>query len=242
MEKNYTAVITQRTPRPRSKRLREMGIGSAAGATVLLGGIPRSYDDAAYLPLATFSDLFEKVVTKEAVDEVRDADGNIVTEAQPAEYAIKAKYDLFSVCGISAYGFSGTGSGGGTASVDVKQILKEGVHIATINGVNIYAPEGGSGASSWAELTGRPGWITDKKPAVSYFDNDAEYVTSAALSAALSGYATKSEVNAALDTVAQTYVSLNAFNNYKGVVTKAISDSADGVKKWVTGQGYATED
>lgn len=38
MEKNYTAVITQRTPRPRSKRLREMGIGSAAGATVVMSG------------------------------------------------------------------------------------------------------------------------------------------------------------------------------------------------------------
>ena len=38
MEKNYTAVITQRTPRPRSKRLREMGIGSAAGATVVISG------------------------------------------------------------------------------------------------------------------------------------------------------------------------------------------------------------
>lgn len=38
MEKNYTAVITQRAPRPRSKRLREMGIGSAAGATVVMSG------------------------------------------------------------------------------------------------------------------------------------------------------------------------------------------------------------
>ena len=38
MENNYTAVITQRTPRPRSKRLREMGIGSAAGATVVMSG------------------------------------------------------------------------------------------------------------------------------------------------------------------------------------------------------------
>ena len=38
MEKNYTAVITQRTPRPRSKRPREMGIGSAAGTTVVMSG------------------------------------------------------------------------------------------------------------------------------------------------------------------------------------------------------------
>lgn len=183
-------------------------------------------------------DLFEKVITKEAVDEVRDADGNIVTEAQPAEYAIKAKYDLFSVGGISAYGFSGTGSGGGTASVDVKQILKEGVHIATINGVEIYAPEGGSGASSWAELTGRPGWITDKKPAVSYFDNDAGYITSAALSGYLSDYTTKTELNQALDTVAQTYVSLNAFNSYKSEVSVAIANSEQSVKNWVAGKRY----
>lgn len=205
-------------------------------------------------------DLFEKVITKEAVDEVRDADGNIVTEAQPAEYAIKAKYDLFSVGGISIYGFSGTGSGGGTASVDVTAILKEGVHIATINGVNIFAPEGGSGASvdvtplltsgtqiatingvnifapkggasSWAELTGNP-------PNVSKFPNDAKYITSAVLSTTLSGYATKSEVNQILPSVAQNYVSLNTFNSYKTQVTKDISDSAKGVKDWVTEKQY----
>lgn len=178
-----------------------------------------------FLPIPTFSDLFEKVITKEAVDEVRDADGNIVTEAQPAEYAIKAKYDLFSVGGISAYGFSGTGSGGGTASVDVTPIVTSGTLIATINGVNIYAPKGG--ASSWDELTGRPGWITDKKPAVSYFDNDAGYITSAALS----GYATT-------EYVAQNYVKLNDFNIYKTKVSKAISDSAQGVKDWVTEKRY----
>lgn len=38
MEKNYTAKIAQRTPRPRSKRLREQGIGSTAGATVVMSG------------------------------------------------------------------------------------------------------------------------------------------------------------------------------------------------------------
>lgn len=165
-------------------------------------------------------DLFEKVVTKEAVDEVRDADGNIVTEAQPAVYAIKAKYDLFSIGGVSAYGFSGTGSGGGTASVDVTAILKEGVHIATINGVRIFAPEGGSGASSWAELTGTP-------PGVSTFPNNAGYLTSAALS----GYATT-------EYVAQTYVNLDTFNSYRSEAAKAISDSAQGVKNWVTGKRY----
>lgn len=179
-------------------------------------------DLSKYLKFSIISDVFAPC----------DLEGNEITweEVQTEKFAlIKAKKDLFSVGGISAYGFSGTGSGGGTASVDVTQILKEGVHIATINGVNIFAPKGG--ASSWDELTGTP-------PGVSTFPNDAEYVTSAALSAALSGYATKSEVNAALDTVAQTYVKLTDFNNYKSVVTKAISDSADGVKNWVMGQRY----
>lgn len=196
-------------------------------------------------------DLFEKVVTKEAVDEMRDADGNIVTEAQPAEYAIKAKYDLFSVGGISAYGFSGTGSGGGTASVDVEQILKEGVHIATINGVNIFAPASADvtplftsgtkiatingvnifapkgGASSWAELTGTP-------PNVSKFPNDAKYITSSVLSTALSDYTTKAEFNQTLN----SYVSLNVFNGYKSEVSDAIAKSAQGVKNWVTDKHY----
>lgn len=127
-----------------------------------------------YTSLAAFSDLFSKVVIKEAVAEETDNDGNVITPAQPAVYGIRANYDFFSVKNISAFGFSdseGSGSGG---SVDVTQILHEGVHIATINGVDIYAPEGG-GASSWAELTGTP-------PAVSTFTNDAEYITSSALS------------------------------------------------------------
>lgn len=126
-----------------------------------------------FLAIAAFSDLFEKVVIKEAVAEKTDDDGNVITPAQPAVYGIRANYDFFSVKNISAFGFSdfeGSGSGG---SVDVTQILNEGVHIATINGINIYAPEGG--ASSWAELTGTP-------PAVSTFTNDAEYITSSALS------------------------------------------------------------
>lgn len=127
-----------------------------------------------FLAIAAFSDLFEKVVIKEAVAEETDDDGNIITPAQPAVYGIRANYDFFSTKNVSAFGFSdfeGSGSGG---SVDVTQILKEGVHIATINGVEIYAPEGG-GASSWAELTGTP-------PSVSFFENDAGYITSSALS------------------------------------------------------------
>lgn len=128
-----------------------------------------------FLAIAAFSDLFEKVVIKEAVAEETDDDGNVITPAQPAVYGIRANYDFFSVKNISAFGFSNSEGSGSGSSVDVTQILHEGVHIATINGVEIYAPEGGSGASSWAELTGTP-------PAVSFFQNDAGYITSSALS------------------------------------------------------------
>lgn len=180
MVKKYTAVITQRTPRPRSKRLREMGIGSVAGATVVMG-ISDSNAGAAYLPIAVFGDMFSKVVIKEAVAEETDNDGNVITPAQPAVYGIRANYDFFSIKNVSAFGFSSSEGSGSGGSVDVTQILNEGVHIATINGVNIYAPEGG-GASSWAELTGKPSWLTDSAPGVSAFTNDAGYITSSALS------------------------------------------------------------
>ena len=127
-----------------------------------------------YTSLAAFSDLFSKVVIKEAVAEETDVDGNVITPAQPAVYGIRANYDFFSTKNISAFGFSSSEGSGSGGSVDVTQILSSGVHIATINGVEIYAPEGG-GASSWAELTGTP-------PAVSTFTNDAGYITSSALS------------------------------------------------------------
>ena len=127
-----------------------------------------------YTSLAAFSDLFSKVVIKEAVAEETDVDGNVITPAQPAVYGIRANYDFFSTKNISAFGFSNSEGSGSGGSVDVTQILSSGVHIATINGVEIYAPEGG-GASSWAELTGNP-------PSVSFFENDAGYITSSALS------------------------------------------------------------
>ena len=147
-----------------------------------------------YTSFAAFSDLFEKVVIKEAVAEETDNDGNVITPAQPAVYGIRANYDFFSIKNVSAFGFSSSEGSGSGSSVDVTQILHEGVHIATINGINIYAPEGG-GASSWAELTGTP-------PAVSTFTNDAEYITSSALngyvkSSSLGSLATLSSVGTA---------------------------------------------
>lgn len=127
-----------------------------------------------YTSFAAFSDLFSKVVIKEAVAEETDDDGNVITPAQPAVYGIRANYDFFSTKNVSAFGFSASEGSGSGGSVDIEQILSSGTLIATINGINIYAPEGG-GASSWAELTGTP-------PPVSFFENDAGYITSSVLS------------------------------------------------------------
>ena len=183
-----------------------------------------------YTSLAVFNDLFSKVVIKEAVAEDTDDDGNIITPAQPAVYGIRANYDFFSVKNVSAFGFSdseGSGSGG---SVDIEQILKEGTLIATINGINIYAPEG-SGASSWAELTGTP-------PAVSFFTNDAGYITSSALngyvkSSSLGSLATLSSVGTANITnhaVTEDKIAAGAVTAYQlaeaAVQTAKIADGA----------------
>lgn len=173
-----------------------------------------------YTSLAAFSDLFSKVVIKEAVAEETDDDGNVITPAQPAVYGIRANYDFFSIKNVSAFGFSDSEGGGSGGSVDIEQILSSGTLIATINGINIYAPEGGSGASSWAELTGKPSWLTDTAPGVSAFTNDAEYITSSALS----GYVKSSSLGslAYLSTVATENIAKYAVTEDKiarGAVT-----------------------
>ena len=131
-------------------------------------------DLSEYLKLSIISGMFAPC----------DLEGNEITweEVQTEKFAfIKAKKDFFSVKNISAFGFSGSEGSGSGGSVDIEQILSSGTLIATINGINIYAP-GGGGASSWAELTGKPSWLTDDKPGVSAFTNDAGYITSSALS------------------------------------------------------------
>lgn len=124
-------------------------------------------DLSEYLKLSIISGMFAPC----------DLEGNEITwdEVQTEKFAlIKAKKDFFSIKNVSAFGFSNSEGSGSGGSVDIEQILSSGTLIATINGINIYAPEGG-GASSWAELTGNP-------PNVSKFPNDAEYITSSALS------------------------------------------------------------
>ena len=59
---------------------------------------------------------------------VADSDGNAV--------------NMYATGGLSGFGFveSSGGSGSGSGTVEISQILTAGTHIATINGVSIYAP------------------------------------------------------------------------------------------------------
>ena len=102
MEKNYTAVITQRTPRPRSKRLREMGIGSAAGATVVMsgaaGGTTVTGDGHTHANLSALDEITtdaDGYLYLNLLKEGTDDDGNDiyeqVTEKVKAGYADVAK-------------------------------------------------------------------------------------------------------------------------------------------------------
>lgn len=188
-------------------------------------------DLSEYLKLSIISGMFAPC----------DLEGNEITwdEVQTEKFAfIKAKKDFFSVKNISAFGFSNSEGSGSGGSVDIEQILSSGTLIATINGINIYAPEGGSGASSWAELTGKPSWLTDTKPSLSDFTNDAGYITSSALSgyvksSSLGSLATLSSVgtaNIANYAVTEDKIAAGAVTAYQladaAVQTAKIADKA----------------
>ena len=103
MEKNYTAVITQRTPRPRSKRLREMGIGSAAGATVVMsgaaGGTTVTGDGHTHANLSALNEIstdtngYQYLTQLREVENPETGDTTVeqVTEKVKAGYADEAK-------------------------------------------------------------------------------------------------------------------------------------------------------
>ena len=103
MEKNYTAVITQRTPRPRSKRLREMGIGSAAGATVVMsgaaGGTTITGDGHTHANLSALNEISTDTDGYQYLTQLREVENpetgettvERVTEKVKAGYADEAK-------------------------------------------------------------------------------------------------------------------------------------------------------
>lgn len=103
MEKNYTAVITQRTPRPRSKRLREMGIGSAAGATVVMsgaaGGTTVTGDGHTHANLSALNEISTDANGYQYLTQLREVENpetgettvEQVTEKVKAGYADEAK-------------------------------------------------------------------------------------------------------------------------------------------------------
>ena len=97
---------------------------------------------------------------------------------------------------------------------------------------------GGGGTADtieWEKILYKPTWLVDEKPKVSYFDNDAKYITNDSLadyatqkwvenknyitSSALNGYATEVWVNgkgyAIATDVANTYVTKTTFNTLK---------------------------
>lgn len=169
----------------------------------------QNIDTGLLLPRTLFDDLFQKVlITPPVIDD----DGNVTT---PARYAIQANYDLYSIGGISGYRHSGKPAAG----INIEQILTDGTPVAAINGVTIYAPPPAAGASSWAELTGKPAWLTDTPPAVSVFQNDAGYITAAALA----GYPTTNQVATLIDNTEQT---LKDWVNAKNYATQSYVDAA----------------
>lgn len=86
---NYISAIRNVASRPRSKRLREQGIGSNSGQLI----VESTVDLSSKLDKAVFYDLFEKVEISEGI------------------YAIKAKYGLFTDSFLSALGLPPTNLG-----------------------------------------------------------------------------------------------------------------------------------
>lgn len=141
----------------------------------------QNIDTGLLLPRTLFDDLFQKVlITPPVIDD----DGNVTT---PARYAIQANYDLYSIGGLSGYRHSGKPAGGSADGIDIEQFLTDGTPVAAINGVTIYAPQAAAGASTWAELTGKPAWLTDTDPGYATLQyTEATYLKQATLDALFS--------------------------------------------------------
>ena len=102
MDKHYTSVVTNRTPRPRSKRLREQGIGSANSVVVLnadTGGSSVSPGDghthankAALDQITTDSQGYEYLTYLKEVVTTDSETGEEVTAYQKVTEKVKAGY------------------------------------------------------------------------------------------------------------------------------------------------------
>lgn len=102
MDKHYTSVVTNRTPRPRSKRLREQGIGSANSVVVLnadTGGSSVSPGDghthankAALDQITTDSQGYEYLTYLKEVVTTDPETGEEVTAYQKVTEKVKAGY------------------------------------------------------------------------------------------------------------------------------------------------------
>lgn len=95
MDKKYTAAINQRTPRPRSKRLREQGIGSGASATVVMsgagGGTPIGGDGHTHANLSALNEISTDNNGYQYLTQLREIENPETGETEIAQVTEKVK-------------------------------------------------------------------------------------------------------------------------------------------------------
>lgn len=111
MNKHYTSVTTNRTPRPRSKRLRESNAEFPSAYVQAQGTL----DLTGKVDVDFFSMLFE----------AQDSDGNAirVNSSTGNIHRLRVKCNLFSDFGVSALGYSPGGGGGGVTLNNVLESI-----------------------------------------------------------------------------------------------------------------------
>ena len=177
MDKQYISAVNQRTPRPRSKRLREQGIGGCVNATIVTGF-------QAELDKTDFASKFAAEMAKWFV---RDTANKGI---YPAEYDGE-NVGLYSKTFVSALGVSNVSGGGGGASAlfELADVLAnsdntgvQGAVAGSLLGYNGTHWEAVAQSSIVPDLTGYATevWVEAKG-----------YATTSAMNAALSGKADK---------------------------------------------------
>lgn len=95
MDKQYTAVTNQRTPRPRSKRLREQGIGSGASATVVMsgagGGTPAGGDGHTHANLSALNEISTDNEGYQYLTQLREVENPETGETEIVQITEKVK-------------------------------------------------------------------------------------------------------------------------------------------------------